>query len=166
MTERCYIETCYAPNLAAFKRHIRMTSADMDAELLAHLKAAINSAEHQIGRVVARSRFVYTGSFRRSLRLKGPNTEVLSVLVDGSPLPETDYTAQGSALTLAETVQEGAELVVNYVAGFVQVPDDIQAAILLHATALFNNPEDSVEALPKASSNLLRPYRSWGLCDE
>ncbi|NLZ20297.1 MAG: hypothetical protein GXY24_08600, partial [Bacteroidales bacterium] len=41
------------------------------------------------------------------------------------------------------------------------VDEDIKAAVLLHAAALFNNPVDSVETLPKASSRLLDPYRTW-----
>ena len=41
----------------------------------------------------------------------------------------------------------------------------LKAAILMHAASLFNNPTDSVEVLTKASQNLLRPYRSWGLDD-
>jgi hypothetical protein len=41
----------------------------------------------------------------------------------------------------------------------------MKAAILLHAASLFNNPTDSVEVLTKASQNLLRPYRSWGMAD-
>ena len=59
----------------------------------------------------------------------------------------------------------GHEVEITYTAGMKEVPYDIQAAILLHASALFNNPVDSVETLPKASTNLLRPYRLWELPD-
>jgi hypothetical protein len=34
-------------------------------------------------------------------------------------------------------------------------------AVMLIAAAMFNNPIDSVEQLPKASQMLLRPYRQW-----
>lgn len=51
---------------------------------------------------------------------------------------------------------------VTYTAGMASVDPDIKAAILLHAAALFNNPVDSVEVLPKASTRLLDPYRTWG----
>jgi hypothetical protein len=54
-------------------------------------------------------------------------------------------------------------MVIIYRAGRTEVEYDIRAAILLHAAALFNNPVDSVETLPKASFNLLRPYRNWEL---
>ena len=52
---------------------------------------------------------------------------------------------------------------VTYTAGMASVDPDIKAAILLHAAALFNNPVDSVEVLPKASTRLLDPYRTWGV---
>lgn len=160
MTKRCFIEPVAQPDLAAFKRHLRITSSDMDAELVLLLKAAISAAEHHIGKVIARSRFVYSGDFARRIRLKGPELAVLSVQCDGEFI--FDFYLEGTELVIRDGVPEGQELVINYVAGMDGTPEDIQAAILLHATALFNNPEDSVEVLPKASTNLLRAYRSWG----
>ena len=40
--------------LQEFKRHIRMTSDDLDAELYAKLLAAVRHAEHHIGKVILR----------------------------------------------------------------------------------------------------------------
>ena len=54
---------------------------------------------------------------------------------------------------------------VRYTSGMNQVPFDIKAAIMLMAAKLFNNPVDSVETLPSAAKNLLRPYRSYGMKD-
>ena len=59
----------------------------------------------------------------------------------------------------------GTSMKVTYEAGYESIPWDMKAAILMHAASLFNNPTDSVETLAKASQNLLRPYRSWGLDD-
>jgi len=64
----------------------------------------------------------------------------------------------GRVLTLPQGVT-GETMTVTYEAGYECIPDDMKAAILMHATTLFNNPADSVETLAKASQNLLRPYR-------
>lgn len=159
-TKRTYIEPVAQPDLAAFKRHLRITSRDMDAQLSLLLKAAISAAEHHIGKVIARSSFVFSGDFTRRIRLKGPELSVLSVKCDGNFI--FNFYLEGTELVIRDEVPEGQELVIKYVAGYESAPEDIQAAVLLHATALFNNPEDSVEVLPKASTNLLRAYRSWG----
>jgi len=41
------------------------------------------------------------------------------------------------------------------------VPPLIKSAIILMAGKIYDNPVDSVENLPKASTNLLRQYRQW-----
>lgn len=38
---------------------------------------------------------------------------------------------------------------------------DIKIAVLMHASSLWLNPADSVETLPKASTNLLSQYRHY-----
>ena len=162
MTERTPADLSANGLLQEFKRHIRMTSDDLDAELNAKLQAAVRSAEHHIGKVILRSEFVTTTDFATSISLKGPNTIVLALEVDGAAV--TGWKLSGRVLTLPQGVT-GEKMTVTYEAGYVCIPADMKAAILMHAASLFNNPTDSVEVLTKASQNLLRPYRSWGMDD-
>lgn len=159
MTERVYIEG-YEPNIEDFKRHLRITSDDLDDTLMPYLLAAINVCEHHIGKVIAQSEFSYEGPFANSLPLQSPlHQDVLAVEVDGIPV---SYRVDGNKL-YPSVVGKGMRVV--YSAGMIQVPFDIKAAVLLIAAKLFNNPMDSVEALPSVAKNLLAPYRSWGMND-
>ena len=160
MTQRTPSTDVKAALLAGFKSHIRMTGTDLDSELSQKLMAAIYHAEHHIGKVILTSQFVTTVPFTSTLRLKAPNTEVVSLKVDGES--STDFTLTGCILHVGGT---GDQIKVTYNAGYATIPDDMKAAIFMHAASLFNNPTDSVETLAKASQNLLRPYRSWGLDD-
>ena len=159
MTERIYLEQ-YQPSLEDFKRHLRLTSDDLDETLQMNLLAAINAAEHHIGKVIALSEFSYTGPLV-ALACQTPLKEVVEVAVDGA---EVGYEVKDGVLTLAEGVT-GDAMSVRYTSGMNQVPFDIKAAIMLMAAKLFNNPVDSVETLPSVAKNLLRPYRSYGMKD-
>ena len=160
MTERTFVSMSANGLLQEFKRHIRMTSDDLDAELYAKLLAAVRHAEHHIGKVILRSEFVDTVPFASSYILKVPNPVVESLEVDGE---ETNgFDQDGKTL---HVYGSGTSMKVTYEAGYESIPWDMKAAILMHAASLFNNPTDSVETLAKASQNLLRPYRSWGLDD-
>lgn len=160
MTERIYLDTQYQPSLEDFKKHLRLTSDDLDDALQMYLLAAVNAAEHHIGKVIALSDFSYTGPLV-SLPCRTPLREVAEVKVDGA---EVGYDVRDGVLTLAEGVS-GDVMTVRYTSGMNQVPFDIKAAIMLMAARLFNNPVDSVETLPSAAKNLLRPYRSYGMRD-
>ena len=162
MTERTPADLSANGLLQEFKRHIRMTSDDLDAELNAKLLAAVRHAEHHIGKVILRSEFVTTVPFASTLTLKTPGIVVESLEVDGTEV--TGYGLDGRVLSVPQGVS-GEQMTVTYEAGYECIPDDMKAAILMHAASLFNNPTDSVEVLTKASQNLLRPYRSWGLDD-
>jgi len=146
--------------LDGFKRHIRITSDDLDADLLEKLMAAETAAEHHIGKVIFQSTIVTEVDFASSFILKVPVIEVEGLEVDGQAI--TDYTVSGRVLTVGAGVT-GNRMKVTYKAGYENIPFDMKAAIFMHAATLFNNPTDSVETLAKASRNLLRPYRSWGL---
>lgn len=158
MTTRTY--GTYEPTLAEFKSHIRLTTSDLDTDLQLKLQAAIRSAEHYIGMVIAQSVFTYTGDYAKTLTLEAPVSGVTRVAVDGVALSDEEWSLSGNVLTV---LTEGATMEVTYSAGMASVDPDIKAAILLHAAALFNNPVDSVEVLPKASTRLLDPYRTWGV---
>ena len=160
MTERTFVSMAATGLLHEFKSHIRMTSSDLDAELNAKLLAAVRHAEHHIGTVILRSEFVTTVPFASSLTLKVPDPVVGGLEVDGVPV--LGWSLEGNTLYVPSTVT-GTNMTVTYEAGYECIPWDMKAAILMHAASLFNNPTDSVETLAKASQNLLRPYRSWGL---
>lgn len=151
-----------SPSLADVRRHLRITSHDLDAELHAKLRAAIIMAEHEISTVIAHSVYEVSCTFARSLDLRWPVRSVTSVKVDGNTVPETDYTVTEKSVTLSESVA-GSKMEVVYEAGLVQVPEDVQAAILLLAGSLFNNLTDRPEERDRTTArNLLRPYRTWG----
>ena len=160
MTERTFVDMAANGLLQEFKRHIRMTSDDLDAELYQKMLAAVKHAEHHIGKVILRSEFVVDVPFSNTLILKVPNPVVESLEVDG--VATNGYDLDGKTLNVYGT---GTRMTVTYEAGYECLPWDMKAAILMHAASLFNNPTDSVEVLTKASQNLLRPYRSWGLDD-
>jgi len=145
-----------------FKSHLRITSDDLDAELLVKLKAAILACEHEIDTVIARSRFTLTCSFSSSVSLSYPTSEVESVEVDGVEIQDDEFSFDEKGLTFAEGVS-GSSVTVVYVAGLEQVPYDICAAIYLYGAKLFNAPVDTVNTLPTQSASLLRPYRKWGI---
>lgn len=161
MVTRSYIDG-FEPSLEDLKRHLRITSDDLDGTLKMYLLAAIESAEHHIGCIIARSEFVYDGWFLRSFDMKGPGCELKSVEIDGESLDEADYKVSRNTLLISQDVTMCEKMTVTYEAGITQVPFDIKAAVLLIAAKLFNNPVDSVETLPSVAKNLLRPYRSWG----
>lgn len=160
--ERMYLRTLGHPDLADFRQYLRLTSTELDSTLNAALMAAVSSAEHYIGRYIYPSDIVVEIPFSRRIVLRGPVDSIDSVVVDGTALEEGGYSFTLGVLELPDEVS-GRVARVAYRAGMMQVPYDIAAAILLHATALFNNPSDSVETLPKASMNLLRPYRTYGV---
>lgn len=160
MTERTFVSMAATGLLQEFKRHIRMTSDDLDAELYSKLMAAVRHAEHHIGKVILRSEFVTTVPFASTIILKVPIIEVESLEVDGAEI--TGWSVNGRTFNVPQGAS-GQQMTVTYIAGYECIPADMKAAILMHAASLFNNPTDSVEVLTKASQNLLRPYRSWGL---
>ena len=162
MTERNFVSMAAIGLLQAFKSHIRMTSNDLDAELNAKLMAAVRHAEHHIGKVILQSEFVTTVPFASTITLKVPIISVDGLEVDGAEV--TGWSVSGRTLSVPQGVT-GSQMTVTYTAGYECIPPDMLAAILMHAASLFNNPTDSVEVLTKASQNLLRPYRSWGLDD-
>lgn len=82
-----------------------------------------------------------------------------SVKVDGNEVCGVDW--EDSTVILPDTCN-GSEIEIKILTGFDVFPDDITAAILLVTGRLFENPADSVENLPKASSNLLNAYKRWG----
>lgn len=150
--------------LKRLKSHLRITANDLDEELVAKLTASIDSAEHFIGKIILKSDFIETIPFSSKVTLSRPLISVDGLEVDDTAVAAENYEVNVFNSTVAFSDGIDGEVVkVEYQAGMEQVPSDIVNAILLMASSLFANPMDSVETLPKASSMLLRPYRTYEL---
>ena len=148
--------------LEQLKEHLRIMSDDFDSILILHLKASIASAEEFTGQVLWPGNFRLTGDFDKVLKTGiMPITDIVSVRLDGEELDVTEIGISGSSLYFPEGMK-GNSVIIEFIAGFKEVPFDVAAAILLIAAKFFENPSDSVEQLPKASTNLLRPHKRWG----
>lgn len=148
--------------MAKLKSHLRITSNDLDDELMAKLTAAIDSAEHFIGRIILESSIKDTLPFSSKVALSRPLISVDGVEVDGVETSSFTTDIFTGTLGFSEDMT-GYAVEVSYNAGMTQIPPDIVNAILLMASSLFSNPMDSVETLPKASQLLLRPHRTYDL---
>lgn len=150
--------------LKRLKSHLRITANDLDEELMAKLTASIDSAEHFIGKIILKSDFIDTIPFSSIVTLSRPLISVDGIEVDDTAVADVNFEVDLFAATVTFSEQiDGKVAKVEYEAGMEQVPSDIVNAILLMASSLFANPMDSVETLPKASSMLLRPYRTYEL---
>lgn len=155
--------TTLRPSLEEFKRHLRITANDLDDELTAKLKAAVNMAEHEISMVISVSSFTLTQAFSNSISLRYPATGITSVKVDGKTIDGSKYSFTEESLVIVPDV-EGDSVEVVYTAGIADAPDDIKAAVLLMGASIFNNPVDRPEERDRTTArNLLRPYRKWGM---
>jgi hypothetical protein len=159
--KRTYDESVVADCLKRLKGHLRLTADDLDVELRAKLLAAVRSAENQIGTVIVRSSFTGSFDFSSSIYLGAPLIEVKSVEVDGVSLSKGFAVNKRAGTIVFDGTVSGVEVEVTYEAGLDQIPDDMMVAVLMIAASFFSNPMDSVQSLPNASANLLRPYRHY-----
>lgn len=149
-------------SVADLRSNLRITTTDLDAELEPKLKAAIEWAEGVIGTTIALSEITERFSLpAHVIPLPRTVSDVTGVEVDGEPLEDWTWSLR-DGLTLPEGT-EGNWVDITYAAGMSAVPNDIKQAIILRASALFNNPVDTVEVMTNASYNLLRRYRRWEL---
>ena len=157
-------QTELKPSVSDLRSHLRITAHDLDAELDRDLRSAVVSAENEISTVIAPSAFTLSTPilFKASyLELRWPVTSVTSVKVGGTALSQDAYSWDEHGIRFAEPV-DGKSVEVAYEAGLAYVPDDMQAAILLLASSLFNNPTDRPEERDRTTArNLLRSYRRW-----
>ena len=72
--------------LGRLKSHLRITSNDLDGELMNKLTAAIDSAEHFIGRVIPLSTITETLPFSSVVPLSRPLVSVDGLEVDGTSM--------------------------------------------------------------------------------
>ncbi len=160
--ERISISEELPVKLEQLKEHLRIMSDDFDSVLVLHLKAAIASAEKFTGQVLWPGNFQLKADFAREIKTGiMPISDVVSVWVDGEEIRKEVIEVKDSVLCFPVGMT-GESVVAEFSAGFRELPFDVVAAILLIAAKFFESPSDSVEQLPKASTNLLRPHKRWG----
>lgn len=160
--EKVHTSEVFPATLEQLRGHLRLTTTDFDDSLNLYLNAAIATAENYTGQVLRCADFKISGELERSVRTGiMPILMIKEVRVDGKEVCVADVKACDSVLEFPESIV-GFEFEAIVSAGYTEIPADVCAAILLIAAKLFENPADSVEQLPKASTNLLRPYRRWG----
>ena len=147
-------------SVAELRSNLRITTEDLDSELEPKLLSAIEWAEGVIGTTIALSDIKERHSLpAHSVPLPRTVSDVTGVEVDGDAVVSYEWSLR-DGLTLPEGTS-GNYVDVSYEAGMQVVPNDIRQAIILRASALFNNPVDTVEVMTNASFNLLRRYRRW-----
>lgn len=139
------------------KKHLRVTGDEFDDSIWGMVEAATSTAENITGLKFRKGTYKVTSEYLRVIR-----TELMPILsaevrVDGKIVEGVDV--EGSRIILPDMKGETVEITIQ--TGYKILPYDIRAAILLMAGKLFDNPSDSVENLPKASTNLLKHYRRW-----
>jgi uncharacterized phiE125 gp8 family phage protein len=170
--------------LEEVKAHLKVTGTDEDSLLAIYIQAATNAAE-----AYTNIRFIDTeieevfDEFHEMTYLRFPTKQIDSIKYDSSD--DTEKTVN-TAIYVLNTYTEPQVLLrqsgqnwpndladkrlrirVRYIAGFGDepstVPADIRSAILLIVGHLYENREDTVSALPKASTRLLEPWRVYHL---
>ena len=145
--------------LADLKKHLRITSSDFDDSLALLLSAAIDIAEKETGCIFLPSAITLKDKTVIDTAGYYPAFEATSILIDGVNGDIDEVQISGGRVFVQ--ADEGAKIEVTFDAGYITIPDPVKAAVFLIASALFNNPADRVEVLPKASTNLLKSFRRW-----
>jgi hypothetical protein len=161
------VKRTYAPGvseiksklLSKLKENLRLTVSEFDESLKDYIDSAIEVAERETGCIFLPSEFVITATSSIDESGYYPADEVTSVKFDGVEVDIENVHITGGRLYVH--TDEGTKIEVTFDAGYNIIPAPVQQAVLLIAGASFRTPVDSVESLPKASTNLLRHYRRW-----
>lgn len=147
----------YPVTLDELKNHLHILSEDFDQSLWVNLRAATAAAESYIGRDIIRRVVGMSMPFSKTFTV-ADFTTVENVTVDGM---NVEFTQVNNNVTIL--VDNGEVVRYTLVSGWepADCPMDIKMAIMLMAAKYFNNPVDSVEQLPKASSALLKPFKNY-----
>lgn len=163
-------------SVTELKEDIGIYHTEKDNILLMNIKSATDYAERHTGRQLLPATWeLHLDVFTEFVCLKKcPVTSVTSIKyfdvnnTEQTLVADTDYFVD---LTEPAIVQFANVLMVyprpdaikiRFASGYANaaaVPSLIKKSIILMAGSLYQNPVDSVENLPKASTNLLRQYR-------
>lgn len=139
------------------KKHLRVTGDEFDDSILGMVEAATSSAENITGLKFRKGTYKVISEFSKVIHSGLMPILSVEVKVDGNVIDSVEV--EGSKIIFPDIQGETVEITVQ--TGYNVLPYDIRAAILLMTGKLFDNPSDSVENLPKASTNLLKHYRRW-----
>jgi uncharacterized phiE125 gp8 family phage protein len=160
------------------KQNIGIFHTEKDSILSVYLQSAIDYAERFTGRQLMPAVWeLQISTFYEYLKIsKAPFISPVSIkyydanntlqtLVSGT---DFDVCSSNPAIIHLKTeftlYDRPDALQIRFNAGYANaasVPAMIKAAIILMAGKMYDNPIDSVENLPKASTNLLKQYRLW-----
>ncbi|MFD0762986.1 hypothetical protein ACFQZW_12920 [Lutibacter aestuarii] len=148
-----------------------------------YIQAAIKAAENYIGLSINQAKFkLTTNQFTNNLAFtRGPISAIESItykdeagdvqtldnsLYELRPLDRYQQELFFENFDELPTVISGVSnaVTINITTGYGaadELPEDIRSAIYLIMTSLYENRQDSVEKLPKASTVLLQPYRIY-----
>jgi len=164
--------------VAELKQNIGIFHTEKDTMLDLYIKSAVDFAERYTGRQLMPAVWeLQMSTFYEFLKIsKAPfislvsikyydSANVLQTLVSGT---DFDVCSSDPAIIQFKTdfvlYDRPDALQIRFNSGYANaaaVPALIKAAIILMAGKMYDNPIDSVENLPKASTNLLRQYRLW-----
>lgn len=170
--------------LEEVKAHLKVSGNAEDALLAIYIQAATYAAE-----AYTNIKFIDTEieevfqNFFECTYLRFPSKQIVSIKYDADD--DTEKTVSTSVYVLntytepqvimrakneswpTDLADKHLRIRVRYTAGFgpapTDVPSDIRSAILLIIGHLYENREDTVSALPKASTRLLEPWRVYHL---
>ena len=144
--------------LIDLKRNLRLDAdvEDFDGDLTMKLQAAIASSGSFIGRDLNQvPAYSYPYAERMEINID-PALKVESVSIDDSELEPDKWSYVDGAIIIYGDHQSVETVKVE-----TAYREDIRNAVLMHASAMWMTPTDSVEQLPKQSTNLLRQYRRY-----
>ena len=144
--------------LFELKSNLRLDAdvEDFDGDLTVKLDAAIAAAGSFIGRDLNQVP-VYSYPYAERMELyPDPALHVDSVSVGSEKLDDGEWAYVDGALVIYGNPRPDEDVEVK-----TAYRSDIRAAVLMHAGSLWMTPTDSVEQLPKQSTNLLRQYRKY-----
>lgn len=144
--------------LIDLKRNLRLDAdvEDFDGDLTMKLQAAIASSGSFIGRDLNQvPAYSYPYAERMEINID-PALKVESVAIGDADLEPDKWSYVDGAIIIYEDHQSDETVKVE-----TAYREDIRNAVLMHASAMWMTPTDSVEQLPKQSTNLLRQYRRY-----
>ncbi len=153
------VDRIKADLLVLLKKHLRITVSDFDSELELLIESAIEIAERETGCMFLPSEFKITSKSIIDVFGYYPVFEATSLKIDGVESDIEEVQISGGKVSVQ--TDEGREIEVTFDAGYTVFPAPVKVAIFLMAGAWWQKPIDSVETLPKASTNLLKNYRRW-----
>lgn len=160
------------------KQNIGIFHTAKDDMLLLYIQSAVDYAERYTGRQLMPAVWeLQMSTFYSYLKIsKAPFISLISIKyydadnVLRTLVADTDFVVCSSDPAIIQFKTEFVlydrpdALQIRFNAGYANaaaVPALIKSAIILMSGKMYDNPIDSVENLPKASTNLLRQYRLW-----